>query len=347
MRNIQLLDCTLRDGGFGLEDAFYKNLSDLKFSLEDIDIVANQISNSNVDIVEIGAVEISKNDKTEFAIYQKIEDISKKIPKTNKKGQMFSALYRGPDTPIENIPKWDKDLITGVRVILRYSELKKSLEFCKSLSEKGYKVFVQPMLTMRYTEDEIQMLIDYSNDMNAYALYFVDSYGYMQKADIERFFYKYNEKLNPNIKIGFHAHNNMNLAFSNAIDFLSIENDSRDIIVDSCITGMGQGAGNLQTEIISDHLNKYFGKNYDYGYILDACDVIEKYCEPVLWGYSVTRLLPAIHQVAYKYSVMLRAKHKFSYREINDILSNMPEELRYRYTEENLLKLLKFNGLSC
>ena len=34
MRNIQLLDCTLRDGGFGLEDAFYKNLSDLKFSLE-------------------------------------------------------------------------------------------------------------------------------------------------------------------------------------------------------------------------------------------------------------------------------------------------------------------------
>ena len=83
MRNIQLLDCTLRDGGFGLEDAFYKNLSDLKFSLEDIDIVANQISNANVDIVEIGAIEISKEDKTEFAIYQKLEDISKKTPKKN------------------------------------------------------------------------------------------------------------------------------------------------------------------------------------------------------------------------------------------------------------------------
>ena len=254
---------------------------------------------------------------------------------------MFSVLYRGPDTPIENIPDWNENLITGVRVILRYSELKKSLEFCKSLSKKGYKVFVQPMLTMRYSEDEIDMLIDYANDMNAYALYFVDSYGYMQKSDIERFFYRYDEKLRQNIKIGFHAHNNMNLAFSNAIAFLSIENQNRDIIVDSCITGMGQGAGNLQTEIISDHLNKYFGKNYDYGYILDACDVIEKYCEPVLWGYSVTRLLPAIHQVAYKYSVMLRAKFKFSYREINDILSNMPESLRHRYTEENLFELLR------
>ena len=203
MRNIQLLDCTLRDGGFGLEDAYYKKLSNLKFSLEDIDIVANQISNANVDIVEIGAIEISKEDKTEFAIYQKLEDISKKTPKTNKKGQMFSVLYRGPDTPIENIPDWNENLITGVRVILRYSELKKSLEFCKSLSKKGYKVFVQPMLTMRYSEDEIDMLIDYANDMNAYALYFVDSYGYMQKSDIERFFYRYDEKLRQTIIIVF------------------------------------------------------------------------------------------------------------------------------------------------
>ena len=35
MKNIQLLDCTLRDGGSGLEDAFYKNLADLKFSMKD------------------------------------------------------------------------------------------------------------------------------------------------------------------------------------------------------------------------------------------------------------------------------------------------------------------------
>ena len=345
MKNIQLLDCTLRDGGSGLEDAFYKKLANLKFSMRDIDILTDQISNSNIDIIEIGSIDVSKEDKTGFAMYQKLEDISKKLPKTSKPGQMFAALYRGPDTPFDDVPNWNEDLVTGVRVILRYSELKKSLEFCKSLAKKGYKVFVQPMLTMRYTEDEIDLIIDYANDINAYALYYVDSYGYMQKADVERFFYRYNEKLNPNIKIGFHAHNNMSLAFSNAINFLNIENDNRDIIVDSCVTGMGQGSGNLQTEIIADYLNKYFGKNYDYGYILDACDVIEKYCEPVLWGYSVARLLPAIHKVAYKYAMMLRGKHKFSYREINRILSNVPEELRHRYTEENLLKLLKLNGV--
>lgn len=43
------------------------------------------------------------------------------------------------------------------------------------------------MLTMRYSEIEIQMVIDAANAMNAYAVYFVDSYGYMHENDVIRF----------------------------------------------------------------------------------------------------------------------------------------------------------------
>ena len=340
--NLQLLDCTLRDGGLGLEDANKNIISDLEFSQTDISYVAENLSKSKIDIVELGSVEITDTLRTGFAIYQNIEEISRTIPQ-NRSGQLFAALYRGPDTPLEDIHEWNPNLCEAVRVIIRYSELQKSLDFCAGLSKKGYKVFVQPMLTMRYTDDEIMQLIDAANDMGAYALYIVDSYGYMMPADIERLFLKYDDGLDKDIAIGFHAHNNMNLAFSNALSFVNRDTD-RKLIVDSCALGMGQGAGNLQTEIIADYLNKNHGKSYDYGAILDVCEIIQKYCGEMLWGYSVTRLLPAIHKTAYKYAISLRKHYGLTYREINDILGKIPADLVHRYTPENTKKILELCG---
>lgn len=254
---------------------------------------------------------------------------------------MYAGLYIGPDTDINLIPDWNPSLVKGVRVILRYSELQKSLDYCRALSDKGYKVFVQPMLTMRYTDSELDLIINASNKMNAYACYFVDSYGYMQPKDINRLFTYYNDRLDSNIKIGFHAHNNMNLAVSNVLSFINLDTE-RDLIIDSCATGMGQGAGNLQTEIILPYLNENYGKQYDYNSILDICDILDSnMISQNLWGYSVTNLLPAIHKTAYKYSMMMRNKYKLTFKDINRILKEMPNEMRNRYTIENLESLLK------
>ena len=340
---LQLLDCTLRDGGLGLEDANKNRISDLEFAKADIFDVVRGLANSKIDIVELGSVEITNIPRTGFAIYPDIESISRTMPQNRTQGQLYAALYRGPDTPLEDIPEWRLGLCEAVRVIIRYSELQKSLDFCAGLSQKGYKVFVQPMLTMCYTEEEIGQLIGAANAMGAYALYFVDSYGYMMPADIERLFHKYDAGLDKNIAIGFHAHNNMNLAFSNALSFVNRKTDRR-LIVDSCALGMGQGAGNLQTEIMSDYLNKNFEKSYDYGAVLDVCEIIQKYGGDSLWGYSVTRLLSAIHGTAYKYAVSFRKHYGLTYREIDRILGEMPTGLVHRYTPENAEKILEFCG---
>jgi len=344
-KRIYALDCTLRDGGLGLEDAMSNGVSVPTFSPKDIDDISINLRDSNIDIIEIGSIQISDNDKRSTAIYQNLEDISKEIPKRRNQNQMYAALYRGPDTPIDDIPNYAKQYCEALRVILRYSELKKSLDFCKELSKKGYKVFVQPMVTMRYTIEELQMIIDAANDMSAYALYFVDSYGYMTEQDVKHFFALYDKGLNESIKIGFHAHNNMNLAFSNALTFIN-QNSAREIIVDCCCLGMGQGAGNLQTEIITDHLNKHHNAAYNYDAVLNACEIVDNYWKPGLWGYSLTRLLPAINNTAYKFSIALREKYKLSFVEINNILKNIPEKYRHRYTPEATIELLKMFGYS-
>ena len=90
-KKLQLLDCTLRDGGLGLEDANKNRISDLQFSQMDLFKIVDNLSKSKIDIVELGSVEITDTLRTGFAIYQNIEEISKTMPQKNS-GQRFAAL---------------------------------------------------------------------------------------------------------------------------------------------------------------------------------------------------------------------------------------------------------------
>ena len=342
-KNIYLLDATPRDGGQGLEDLHKNGFSAKIFSEEIKHSTIESLGNSNVDIIEIGTMGPSADNKSKFAIYQNVEELSCYLPEKRNPNALYAGLYIGPDTDVNEIPDWNPSLVEGIRVILRYSELQKSLDYCAALSAKGYKVFVQPMLTMRYTDAELDMVIQAANKMKAYACYFVDSYGYMQPQDVKRLFDYYDARLNTDIKIGFHAHNNMNLAFSNVQYFLNIDSE-RDVIIDSCATGMGQGAGNLQTELIIPYLNEKYGKNYDYDPVLDICDVLDNEMIPDdLWGYSVARLLPAVYKTAYKYGLMMRNKYHLSFRQMNKILREMPDANRMRFTPQDLESILENN----
>ena len=333
----------MRDGGFAFEDARKNAFSSGSFSPLDVEKIALGLSNANIDIIEMGAVEVSDNGKTDMAIYSNLEDISKTIPRQRKANQMYTAFLRGPDIPISDIPLYAPSYCDTLRVVIRYSEIQKSLEYCKQLVKKNYKVFIQPMVTMRFTPEEIQTLIKAANDMGAYAIYIVDTYGYMMDKDIKQIFSTYDKGLDASIKIGFHAHNNTNLALSNSMSFIN-QNSERDLVLDSCCLGMGQGAGNLQTELITDYLNKHSHANYDYDSVLDTCETIDQYSNMNLWGYSLARLLPAIHNTAYKFSVDLRENYRLSFKEINHILKNIPEKFRHRYTQENTEELLRLFG---
>lgn len=340
---IQVLDCTLRDGGFEFEDAAKYGLTTDSFTPEVIAALIESLNESGIDIIELGLMERSDHDRRHCAIYQGIADISQAIPQIWPRKQMYTAMYRGPDIPIESVPEWCPAYCDAVRVILRYSELQKSLDFCAAHVRKGYKVFIQPSVTMRYSDEELRRVVAAANDMGAYALYMVDTYGYMRQSDVLRIFELYDKELAPSVRIGFHAHNNMGLAYSNAMAFLE-KQTKRKIIVDSCILGFGQGAGNLQTEIITAHMNRKYGASYEYGAIMDGCELIEKYYTENISGYSVIHLLSALHETAYRYSMALRKQYGLTYREIDRVFGYMTEELRHRCTPENIRKLLELSG---
>lgn len=342
MKNIKVLDCTLRDGGQGLADIYGSDKESVCFLEEDKKQIAQLITNARIDIVELGCVQERKNpENAKYAIYDDLIRLSAYKPNYISSEQLFAGLFIGPDIDLGEIPEHNEMMVDCTRVILRYSELEKSLRFCHELAKKGYKTFVQPMLTMRYSLEQLKYIIDECNQMGAYALYFVDSYGYMTEDDIKRIYDVYEKKLNSEIRIGFHAHNNMASAYENVKCFIDLAED-RDIIVDSCAIGMGQGAGNLQTELLIPYLNSKYNMNYDWNYTLDVCEIINQYrdCELNTWGYSPLRLIPAVHKAAYKYANEFRKVYKLSYREINELIKSMPEDLRHRYTQANAEMML-------
>ena len=119
MGQIKLLDCTLRDGGLGLEDALKNKIADDRFTAEEREQVAYHLNRAGLDIIELGSIDITEDDRRGYAIYQNVEAVSAVIPKDRDRSRLYVGLFRGPDTPMEDIPDWNPDLVDGLRVIIR------------------------------------------------------------------------------------------------------------------------------------------------------------------------------------------------------------------------------------
>ena len=63
---IQILDCTLRDGGLGLEDSKKNKISSMQFDLDSVNDIIDKLAKSKVDIIELGSIEISEENKVGY-----------------------------------------------------------------------------------------------------------------------------------------------------------------------------------------------------------------------------------------------------------------------------------------
>jgi 4-hydroxy 2-oxovalerate aldolase len=114
-------------------------------------------------------------------------------------------------------------------------------------------------------------------------IYLVDSYGSLypeNSAELVKKYLSYAEKVGK--KVGFHGHNNQNLAFANTIETLSYGAS----YVDATALAMGRGAGNCAMELMLGFL-----KNPKYS-IYSLLTFIEKYMIPlkeqgIVWGYDL------------------------------------------------------------
>ncbi|HFP8864919.1 TPA: 3-hydroxy-3-methylglutaryl-CoA lyase, partial [Enterococcus faecium] len=149
---------------------------------------------------------------------------------------------------------------------------------------------------------EFLAVIKNVNQFKPYAFYIVDSFGMMKGKDLTRLFYMIEHNLEKDIQIGFHSHNNMQLAYSNAQKLITVQTN-RSLIIDSSVYGMGRGAGNLNTELFVEYLNDNAGKKYQLKpllYIID--EILNSFYQKSYWGYSLPNYISAVHNAHPNYA---------------------------------------------
>lgn len=299
--NAEILDCTIRDGGYANNWNFDKKI---------VREIYRTISRAGVDFIELGFKNNEKKEKvgpwfdvSEELLNETISGIS---------GIPVALMINYDKAGTKNIPPKDKSLVKMYRVACNNDKTLEAINFCEDIKEKGYIVSIQLMGIINSSQANLEALIKPLAESCLDYIYFADSYGSLFPQTIARYasILKSTGK-----KIGFHAHNSLQLAFANTLEAL---NNGVDI-VDATIFGMGRGAGNLPLETLIAYFEKTLNnKKYNTIPILHLIDrYFTQMHKDSQWGYSLPYMLSGILEIHPNY-----AKEMIDYREydINDVV---------------------------
>lgn len=325
---VKILDCTLRDGGY---------VNNWDFGKSNIDFIIAKLSDAQIDIVECGFYSPRKKYDADRTIYTRFADILD-IAKKNADRDIACMVNYG-ECDLTELTQSDGSCRVNIRVAFHQKDLENALHFCEGVQEKGYEVFVQPMNTVSYSDEDFKILFDRCNAMNPRAVYIVDSFGSMKPDQLKQLSSLYCENLKSTICIGFHSHNNLQMSFTNSQELLH-QNVNRNIIIDSSVLGMGRGAGNLCTELLTMYLNDNYGKNYG---IIPILEIVDNCVAAIFarqpWGYSMPYYIASVNGCHPNYATYLANKQTIGVQAINEILASLPQEHRSHYNQEEIENL--------
>lgn len=329
MSNIRLLDCTLRDGGY---------CNNWTFGKDNIHKIVSGLMEADLKIIEVGYISQKKEFNIDRTQYTSFEQAAQFIP-DNREGIIFVGMINYGEFNIDDVPEYDGSSVEGIRVTFHKKERVEALEFCSKLKDKGYKVFIQGMVSLSYKDEEYLDLIRRVNAFEPYAFYIVDSFGMMKGKDLRRLFYTTEHNLSENVIIGFHSHNNMQLAYSNCLALAGMETN-REIIIDSSIYGMGRGAGNLNTELFIQYLNENHSGNYNLKPLLVIIDeILDGFHAKNYWGYNLPNYISAKNNAHPNYAGFLADKNTLTVEDMENIFLLIDEDKKVRYDKNYIEEL--------
>ncbi len=334
MDKYNILDCTLRDGGY---------INKWKFHDEAISDIIERLINAGLDFVEVGYLNNAGAvcDTTQFLT---VPQIRQYLPK-QRGSCILLAMADVQQYRPEDLTPCTGDSIDGIRVVFYKRQVEEAMVLARAVIENGYRLFMQPMVTIDYTIDEYAALVKRIAELKPYAVSIVDSFGYMIKEDFRRYFKVLDNILLPETMIGFHSHNNMNLAFLTAQDLLEYSTNRR-LIIDSSLYGMGRGAGNLNTELITNYYNMVLGQKYDVNQILY---LISRYIMPIYqerqWGYSPYLFITGLYHYHPNYACYLLEDYDVTVSEFEKFIHTVPEEMKTKCRKEYVIEMYrKYKG---
>lgn len=264
MKAIQILDVTLRDGG-------YRN--NFHFNQEQIRNILNALDQSGMEYIEIGYRNGSLNaipnigvvglcPKHYIAFCRKLITRSKIAVMIHPKNIAYSDLLELKECGV--------DLVRICIAKNGYEIAVPVIEHCIAL---GFTVSINFTRMSRYTEEEWDHVLDKVMAHSIDMIYFADSNGSMLPSELTALYKKYIAKYE--VDFGFHGHDNLGMAQANAV--ASVRAGVK--LIDVSLSGMGKGIGNLKSEFFIAYLHALKQKKYDLDKIRLASNYVRKSLE--------------------------------------------------------------------
>lgn len=330
MARIQLLDCTLRDGGY---------VNDWNFGHDNLVSVLERTVTSGVNIIEIGFLDERRPFDINRSIMPDTDCVEKIYGEISHEKSMIVGMIDYGTCSIDHLKPCSDSYLDGIRVIFKKHIMHEAIAFCRQVKALGYKVFTQAVSITSYSDKEFLQLIDLVNDLEPYALSVVDTYGLLHQNHLMHYIELMDYNLKPSISMGYHSHNNFQLGYSNCIEFMNYKTN-RSIVVDGTLYGMGKSAGNTPIELLAMYLNNNFDCAYDVSQMLEAIDsnIMNIYCQHP-WGYNMFFYIAASNDCHPSYVKYLMDKHTLSVKSINEILQKLEGEKKLLYDKQYIERL--------
>jgi 4-hydroxy 2-oxovalerate aldolase len=275
-KDLKVLDCTIRDGGL---------INNYQFSEDFVKAVYASLCESGVDVIELGKklMESDEYPRTKYGPWNFCdEDVLKRVVESYKGSYHpeIAVMFDIGRIDLNGLANKKDSPVDMIRTACYVPQIDKALDTVKRAKDKGYKTTLNIMAVSAAIESELnEALQDVSKTPEVDYLYLVDTYGAFYSEQITYYLNLY-KKYVPVEKLGFHGHNNIQLAYANTQQCI-IEGVN---LLDATINGMGRGAGNCPLELLLGFLrNPKFDVKPIYKVIQKQFAPLRKEME---WGYN-------------------------------------------------------------
>ena len=337
LKEIQIVDATLRDGGL---------VNDFYFEDELVKALYRTNRLTGVDYMEFGykaskkMFDPAQNGKWKYCDDEEIRKVTEAAkaswecgPDGEGKGGHASDAA-GNDWPKiavmadvgrcdyqEDIRPKAESPIDMIRVATYLDTIPGAVEMIEDAATKGYEVSCNVMAISKSDEYDLKGSLETLAKTPASVLYVVDSYGALYPDHAKRVVDTYLEvAAKYGKKVGMHAHNNLQLAFSNTI----LAKELGATWLDGTYDSMGRGAGNCAMELLLSYLER---EGFEKYHVTPALPFLDDYMEKlkakgIVWGYDLQYLLTGrLNQhprAAIKFTKEGRRDHEAFYHEIRE-----------------------------
>jgi len=307
---IKVLDCTIRDGGL---------MNNHKFDFKFVREVYKAASEAGIDYMEIGY----KNSKELFSAKEygawkfcDDEEIRKVIDGIESRTKISVMVDIGR-VNIDDVKPASESPVRMIRVAAYVKDIDKAIFMVNHFAEKGYETTINIMAISKDQGIELdEALRQIENESRANVVYIVDSFGNLYQENTEILVKRFKAILKTR-EIGFHGHNNQQLAFSNTIE--AIIHDAN--YLDATIYGIGRAAGNCPLELLMGFLKN---PKFDIRPILDVISSeFIPLSKKIEWGYVIPYAIAGMMNEHPKAAMALRdSDKKENYRNFYESLKN-------------------------